>query len=155
MPHDEVVVDEGQDREEPEEEKQPPANKDVLVEGKPVLEKEQAQPKPVTGQAKEDSAQEKLKDHPVKDPKPVPEVAAREDERPPYKDLELDSHAGKRDKAVGVKDSAKEGVKSVEKEKEPGRFFHCPSVPGEISLFLGLLRFCDSMLQYKELQCLA
>ncbi|XP_077184364.1 solute carrier family 38 member 10 isoform X2 [Paroedura picta] len=119
VPHDEVVVDEGQDHEEPEEEKQAPANQDVLVEGRPVLEKEQAQPKPVLDQAKEDSAQEKLKDHPMKDPKPVPEVAARKDERPPYKDLELDNH-NRRDKAVGVKDSAKEGVKSVEKEDEPG-----------------------------------
>ncbi|KAL8163462.1 UNVERIFIED_CONTAM: hypothetical protein K2H54_022645 [Gekko kuhli] len=118
VPHDEVVVDEGQDREEPEEEKPPPANKDVMVEGKPVLEKEQAQPKPVPEQAKEDSAQEKLKELPVKDPKPVPEVAAREDERPPYKDLELDSHNRRRD--VDVKDSAKEGVKPAEKENEPG-----------------------------------
>ncbi|XP_015264244.1 PREDICTED: putative sodium-coupled neutral amino acid transporter 10 [Gekko japonicus] len=120
VPHDKVVVDEGQDHEEPEEEKHPPAHKDVVVEGKPVLEKEQAQPKPVPEQAKEDSAQEKLKEHPVKDPKPVPEVAAHEDERPPYKDLELDSHNRRRDKAVDVKDSAKEGVKSVEKENEPG-----------------------------------
>ncbi|XP_060108820.1 putative sodium-coupled neutral amino acid transporter 10 isoform X2 [Heteronotia binoei] len=120
VPHDEVMVDEGQDHEEPEEEKQPPANKDVLVEGKPVLEKEQAQPQPVPEQAKEDNAQEKLKDRPMKDPKPVPEVAAHEDERPPYKDLDVDGHNGRKGKAVGVKDSAKEGVKSVEKENEPG-----------------------------------
>ncbi|XP_048343794.1 putative sodium-coupled neutral amino acid transporter 10 isoform X2 [Sphaerodactylus townsendi] len=118
VPHDAVVVDEGQDREEPEEEKQPPAKKDVLGEGKPVPEKEQAQPQPVPEQAKEDGAQEKAKDHPIKDPKPVPEVAAREDERPPYKDLELDSQDERREKAVGEKDSAKEGVKSVENEKE-------------------------------------
>lgn len=136
-----MVVDEGKDHEEPEEEKQPPANQDVLVEGKPVLQKEQEQPKPVPEQAKDDSDQEKLKDHPVKDPKPVPAVAAREDEHPPYKDLELDSHSERREKPVGVKDSAKEEVKSAEKENEPGRFFHCPSVPGEIGSFLGPLRF--------------
>ncbi|KAJ6658478.1 hypothetical protein lerEdw1_020033 [Lerista edwardsae] len=125
VPHDEVVVDEDQDHEESED-KQPPANKEVLVEGNPLLGKEQTQPKLVPEQVKGDSAQEKLENPPAKDPKPVPEVVAHEDERPPYKDLEMDNKA--EGKGVGVKDSAnlqqvehvKDGVKSVEKADERG-----------------------------------
>lgn len=125
VPHDAVVVDE--DHEEPVN-KQPPANKEVVVEGNPPLGKEQTQPKLVPEQVKGDGAQEKLENSPIKDPKPVPVVIAHEDERPPYKDLELDSKAEGKGKAVNVKDSAnlqqvehvKEGVKSVEKEEERG-----------------------------------
>ncbi|XP_053150297.1 putative sodium-coupled neutral amino acid transporter 10 isoform X2 [Hemicordylus capensis] len=127
VPHDKVVVDEGQDHEEPED-KQPPDNKDALVKGNPLLEGEQEQPKPVPEQAKRNDAQEKLEDHPIKDVKPAPEVVAQKDERPPYKDLELDKQGEKREKAVDVKDGANlqqeehfnEGVKSIEKENEAG-----------------------------------
>ncbi|XP_044272873.1 putative sodium-coupled neutral amino acid transporter 10 isoform X1 [Varanus komodoensis] len=120
VPHDEVVVDEGQDREEPEQKQTD--NKEVLVEENPVLVEEPAQHKPVPKQAKGDGSQEKLEDHPVKDPKILQEGVAREDERPPYKDLQLDKQGERKGQAVGGKDGAnlqlaehgKERVKSVE-----------------------------------------
>ncbi|XP_061471739.1 solute carrier family 38 member 10 isoform X2 [Rhineura floridana] len=123
VPHDEVVVDEGQDHEEPEG-KQPPANHDVLVEGNPALGKEQVQSKPVPEQARGEGGQKKMEDQPVKDLKPL----ARDDEHPPYKDFPLDKQGGRRDKAVGEKDGAnlqlaehlKERIKSVENEIETG-----------------------------------
>ncbi|XP_062976166.1 solute carrier family 38 member 10 isoform X2 [Elgaria multicarinata webbii] len=129
VPHDAVVVDEGQDREEPDEKQT--ANKEVLVEGNPALAEEPAQPKPVPKQAKADGGQEKLEDHPVKDPKTLREGVAHEDERPPYKDLQLDQQGERRDQAADEKEGAglqlaehaKERVKSMEKEtgekKEP------------------------------------
>ncbi|XP_042310854.1 putative sodium-coupled neutral amino acid transporter 10 isoform X2 [Sceloporus undulatus] len=121
VPHDEVVVDEGQDHEEPEE-KRPPANKEVLVEESPVLGEDRALPQPVPEQAKGDGGQEKLEDHPVKDLKLLPDLDAHKDEHPPYKDLELDEQGERRDKAVGGKDDAipQEGRTAVEEENETG-----------------------------------
>ncbi|KAH0629353.1 hypothetical protein JD844_011373 [Phrynosoma platyrhinos] len=121
VPHDEVVVDEGQDHEEPEENR-PPDNKEFLVEENPVLGEDRAQPQPVPEQTKGDGGQEKLEYHPVKDPKPLPDLVAHKDERPPYKDLELDEQDERRDKAIGGKDGAipQEGRKAVEEENETG-----------------------------------
>ncbi|XP_020669081.3 solute carrier family 38 member 10 [Pogona vitticeps] len=121
VPRDEVVVDEGQDRDEPEDE-QPPANKEVLVEESPVLGEEQAKPQPVPKQPKGEGNQEKLEGHPVKDAKPLPESDAQEDQRPPYKDLQLDQQDKKRDKDVGGKDSIilQERLKPAEKENDTG-----------------------------------
>lgn len=139
VPHDAVVVDEDQDRDEPEE-KQPPANKDLVVKDSPVLEKELAQPNLVVEPAKGDSAQEQLNDHPMKDPHPVPEVVARKDEQPPYKDLELDKQGEKRDKDRANLPLVKEGIKSMAKENETGRYLPLlgPSIPGEFTCSLGL-----------------
>uniref|UniRef100_A0A8D0BI89 Solute carrier family 38 member 10 n=1 Tax=Salvator merianae TaxID=96440 RepID=A0A8D0BI89_SALMN len=122
VPHDEVVVDEGQDHEEPEE-KHPAANKEVVAEGDLALGKEQAQPKPVPDQAQADvDHQKKVDDHHAKDLKPL----AKENQRPPYKDLQLDKQSERGDK--GDKDGAnfqaaehlKEKIKAAEKENETG-----------------------------------
>nr|XP_034960011.1 putative sodium-coupled neutral amino acid transporter 10 [Zootoca vivipara] len=116
VPHDQVLVDEGQDHEEPED-KQPPANKNNLAEGNAVLgkEQEQEQPKPVPEQAKGDGGQKKVEDHPGKEPKPP----AHEDERPPYKDIQLDKH-GERDAAhLQQAENLKEKMQP-EKEIETG-----------------------------------
>ncbi|KAM6468546.1 solute carrier family 38 member 10 isoform 1-T1 [Liasis olivaceus] len=123
VPRDGVAVDEGQDREEPEQNR-PPADKDVLVENNPVVEKEEL--KVVPKQANEDNGQKKLEDQPIKDPKPVPEVVAHKDDQSPYRDVQLEKQNEKRDKAAGGKNSAnlqvvehgKEKVKSTEKENE-------------------------------------
>ncbi|XP_025021614.1 putative sodium-coupled neutral amino acid transporter 10 isoform X2 [Python bivittatus] len=123
VPRDGVAVDEGQDREEPEQNR-PPADKDVLVENYPVVEKEEL--KVVPKQANEDNGQKKLEDQPIKDPKPVPEVVAHKDDQSPYRDVQLEKQNEKKDKAAGGKNSAnlqvvehgKEKVKSTEKENE-------------------------------------
>ncbi|XP_008102342.2 solute carrier family 38 member 10 isoform X2 [Anolis carolinensis] len=121
VPHDEVVIDEGQDHEEPEE-KRPPANKEVLVEGNPLLGEDQAQPQPLPKQARGDGGQEKLEDHPVKDSKPLPDLVAHKDEHPPYKDLELEEQRERRDKVMGQKEGAipQKGIKADQKENDTG-----------------------------------
>uniref|UniRef100_A0A8D0H9L4 Solute carrier family 38 member 10 n=1 Tax=Sphenodon punctatus TaxID=8508 RepID=A0A8D0H9L4_SPHPU len=124
VPHDEVVVDEGQDREESEEKKPP-------LEMKPEVEKKQEQPKPVLVQGREDGphtkAQEVL-DGPNKDLKAVPEANVQRNNRPPYKDLERGDLGERRGEAVEERDRANlpparqqnEGPKSAEREAELG-----------------------------------
>ncbi|XP_075626951.1 solute carrier family 38 member 10 [Balearica regulorum gibbericeps] len=146
VPHDEVVVDMGREREESDENKLAPggANDRLL---KPVLEepavlnpqKEALGPK----QGKEAIAENQLRggtDEPVKNLKNVLEVMVQQDGRPPYKELEPDKQvleakaqaavpdgekkaeaAGDREKSkLQLPRKAEEAVKSVEKEGEPG-----------------------------------
>lgn len=155
VPRDEVVVDEGQDRDEPED-KQPPANKEVLVEENLALGEEQAKPQPALKQPKGESSQEKLADQPVKDAKPLPGLDAQEDKRPPYKDLQLDQQDKKRDEDVGGQDEiiAQEKLKPVEKENDTGKTFPCVFLPSfKASVYyLGPPRFCIYVPNNKLLQ---
>ncbi|KAM7089044.1 solute carrier family 38 member 10 isoform 1-T1 [Ciconia maguari] len=146
VPHDEVVVDMGREREESDENKLAPggANDRLL---KPVLEepaalnpqKEALGPK----QGKEAIAGNQLRggtDEPVRNPKNVLEVIVQQDGRPPYKELEPDKQvleakaqaavpdgekkaeaAGDREKSkLQLPRKAEEAAKSVEKEGDPG-----------------------------------
>uniref|UniRef100_A0A8C8A868 Solute carrier family 38 member 10 n=1 Tax=Otus sunia TaxID=257818 RepID=A0A8C8A868_9STRI len=146
VPHDEVVVDMGREREESDENKLVPggANDRLL---KPVLEepaalnpqKEALGPK----QGKEAIAESQLRggtDEPAKNPKNVLEVIVQQDGRLPHKELEPDKQAleakaqaaasdgEKKAEAAGDREKSKlqlprkaeEAVKSVEKEADPG-----------------------------------
>ncbi|NWS78235.1 AVT6B protein, partial [Crotophaga sulcirostris] len=146
VPHDEVVVDMGREREESDENKLVPggANDRLL---KPALEepavlnpqKEALGPK----QGKEAFAENQPRggtDKPVKNPKNVLEVMVQQDGRPPYKELEPDKQeleakaqaavpdgekkaeaAGDREKSkLQLPRKAEEAAKSVEKEGDPG-----------------------------------
>ncbi|NWI63112.1 S38A3 protein, partial [Todus mexicanus] len=146
VPHDEVVVDMGREREESDEKKPVPggASERLLkpVPGEPAAltpQKEALGPK----QGKEAIAENQLRggtDKPVKNPKNVLEVLVQQDGRPPYKELEPGKQAleakaqaaapdGEK-KAEAADDGeksklqlprkAEEAVKSVEKEAEPG-----------------------------------
>ncbi|NXE85203.1 S38A3 protein, partial [Cochlearius cochlearius] len=146
IPHDEVVVDMGREREESDENKVAPGGAgDRLL--KPVLEepaalspqKEALGPK----QGKEAIAENQLRggtDEPVKNPKNVLEVIVQQDGRPPYKELEPDKQlleakaqaavpdgekkaeaAGDREKSkLQLPRKAEEAAKSMEKEGDPG-----------------------------------
>ncbi|NWS61771.1 S38A3 protein, partial [Chunga burmeisteri] len=146
VPHDEVVVDMGREREESDEKKLVPggANDRVL---KPALE-EPAVPNPQKEvfspkQGKEAIAENQLRggtDEPVKNPKNVLEEIVQQDGRPPYKGLEPDKQvleakaqaavpdgekkaeaAGDREKSkLQLPRKAEEAAKSVEKEADPG-----------------------------------
>ncbi|NXN44187.1 S38AA protein, partial [Rhinoptilus africanus] len=146
VPHDEVVVDMGREREESDENKAVPggANDRRL---KPALE-EPAAPNPQKEalgpkQGKEAIPENQLRggtDKPVKNPKNVLEVIVQQDGRPPYKELEPDKQVleakaqaamldgGKKAEAAGDREKlklqlprkAEEAAKSVEKEGDPG-----------------------------------
>ncbi|NWW86483.1 AVT6A protein, partial [Rhynochetos jubatus] len=146
VPHDEVVVDMGREREESDERKLAPgAAADRLL--KPALE-EPAAPnaqKEALGpnQGKEAIAEKQPRggtDEPVKNPRNVPEVMVQ-DGRPPYKELEPDKQApaakaqaaapdgekkaegaGDREKSkLQLPREAEEAAKSMEKEAELGK----------------------------------
>ncbi|NXV45668.1 S38A3 protein, partial [Uria aalge] len=146
VPHDEVVVDMGREREESDENKVAPggANNHRL---KPAPE-EPAVPNPQKEalgpkKGKEAIAENQLRggtDKPVKNPKNVLEVIVQQDGRPPYKELEPDKQvleakaqaampdgekkaeaAGDREKSkLQLPRKAEEAAKSVEKEGDPG-----------------------------------
>ncbi|NXG60968.1 S38A3 protein, partial [Hemiprocne comata] len=146
VPHDEVVVDMGREREESEEKKLRPggANDGRL---KPELEEPAAQnpQKEALGpkQGQEAIAENQLRggtDEPVKNPKNVLEVVVQQDGRLPYKELEPDKQvveakaqaavpdgekkaeaAGDREKSkLQLPRKAEEAANSVEKEGDPG-----------------------------------
>ncbi|NXT18365.1 S38AA protein, partial [Syrrhaptes paradoxus] len=146
VPHDEVVVDMGREREESDENKLVPgeANDRLL---KPALEEPAAlnPQKEVLGPklGKEAIAENQLQggtDEPGKNPKNVLEVMVQQDGRLPYRELEPDKQAleakaqaavpagEKKAEAAGDREKpklqlprkAEEVVKSVEKEAEPG-----------------------------------
>lgn len=147
VPHDEVVVDMGREREESDENKLAPGGADDRL-LKPVLEepaalnpqKEALGPK----QGKEAIAENQRRggtDEPVKNPKNVLEVIVQQDGRPPYKELEPDKQlleakaqaavpdgekkaedAGEREKSkLQLARKAEEAAKSMEKEGDPGK----------------------------------
>ncbi|NXT93715.1 S38A3 protein, partial [Anhinga rufa] len=146
VPHDEVVVDMGREREESDENKLVPggANDHLL---KPVLEEQAAlnPQKEALGlkEGKEAIAENQLRggtDEPVKNLKNVLEVIVQQDGRLPYKELEPDKQvleakaqaavpdgekkaeaAGDREKSkLQLPRKAEEAAKSVEKEGDPG-----------------------------------
>ncbi|XP_037259965.1 putative sodium-coupled neutral amino acid transporter 10 [Falco rusticolus] len=146
VPHDEVVVDMGREREESDENKLVPGGADdrllKLAPEEPAVpnpQKEALGPK----QGKEAIAENQLQggtDEPVKNPKNVLEVIVQQDGRPPYKELEPDKQvleakaqaavpdgekkaeaAGDREKSkLQLPRKAEEAAKSVEKEPNPG-----------------------------------
>lgn len=147
VPHDEVVVDMGREREESDENKLAPggANDRLL---KPALEEPAVlnPQKEALGlkQGKEALTENQLRggtDKPVKNPKNVLEVIVQQDGRPPYKELQPDKQAleakaqaavpdgEKRAEAAGDRDKSKlqlprkaeEAAKSAEKEGDPGK----------------------------------
>ncbi|XP_026716771.1 putative sodium-coupled neutral amino acid transporter 10 isoform X1 [Athene cunicularia] len=146
VPHDEVVVDMGREREESDENKLVPGGADDRL-LKPVLEEpaalnpqnEALGPK----QGKEAIAESQLRggtDEPAKNPKNVLEVIVQQDGRLPHKELEPDKQeleakaqaaapdGEKKAEAAGDGEKSKlqlprkaeEAVKSVEKEADPG-----------------------------------
>ncbi|XP_062447670.1 solute carrier family 38 member 10 isoform X2 [Rhea pennata] len=146
VPHDEVIVDMGREREESDEKKLAlgEANDNLL---KPAVEEpvELNPKKEVLGlkQGMEAIAENQLRggtDKPVKNLKNVLEVNVQQDGKPPYKDLEPDKRvleakaqaamldSEKKAEAAGVKEKsnlqlprkAEEVVKSIEKEADPG-----------------------------------
>ncbi|NXX98296.1 S38A3 protein, partial [Centropus bengalensis] len=146
VPHDEVVVDMGREREESDESKLAPggANERLL---KPALEEPgvlNPQQEPLgPKQGKEVIAENQLQggtEKPVKNPKNVLEVVVPRDGRPPYKELEPDKQeleakaqaavpdgekkaeaAGDREKSkLQLPRKAEEAGKSIEKEGDPG-----------------------------------
>ncbi|NWW49319.1 S38A3 protein, partial [Pedionomus torquatus] len=146
IPHDEVVVDMGREREESDENKVAPGggNDGGL---KPELEEEavlKPQKEPLgPKQGKEAIAENQLRggtDKPVKNPKNVLEVMVQQDGRLPYKELQPDKQvveakaqaavpdgekkaeaAGDREKSkLQLPRKADEAAKSVEKEGDPG-----------------------------------
>ncbi|XP_061866791.1 solute carrier family 38 member 10 isoform X2 [Colius striatus] len=150
VPHDEVVVDMGREREESDENKPVPGGaQDGLH--KPALE-EPAVPRPQEEalglkQGKEAIAENQVQggtDEPLKDPKKPPEVLVQQGGRLPYKELEPDKQAleakldGER-KAEAAADReksklqpprrAEEAVKSVGKEADPGERQEAPVPP--------------------------
>ncbi|NXV77967.1 S38AA protein, partial [Atlantisia rogersi] len=141
VPHDEVVVDMGREREESDENKPAPGGAEDRLEepAVPDPQKEALGPK----QGKEETAENRLRggtDEPVKNPKNVLEVMAQQDGRPPYKELQPDKQeleakaqaaapdSGKKADAAGDREKSKlqlprkaeEAVKPVEKEGDPG-----------------------------------
>ncbi|NXQ85442.1 S38A3 protein, partial [Nyctibius grandis] len=143
VPHDEVVVDMGREREESDENKRVPGGAEGrLLKPEPAAvnpQQEALGPK----QGKEAIAENQLRggtDEPVKNPKNVLEVMVQQDGRPPYKELEPDKAvleakaqaaapdgekkaeaAGDREKSkLQLPRKAEEAVKSVEKEADPG-----------------------------------
>ncbi|XP_068769331.1 solute carrier family 38 member 10 isoform X4 [Struthio camelus] len=146
VPHDEVIVDMGREREESDENKLAlgEANDNLL---KPAVEEpaELNPQKEALGlkQGMEAIAENQLRggtDKPVKNPKNVLEVNVQQDGRPPYKDLEPDKRAleakaqaamlDDEKKAEAARDEeksnlqlprkAEEAAKAVEKEADPG-----------------------------------
>ncbi|NXP47436.1 S38A3 protein, partial [Heliornis fulica] len=146
VPHDEVVVDMGREREESDENKLVPggANAGLL---KPVLEEPAVlnpQNEPLAPkQGKEAIADNQPRggtDRPAEDPRNVLEVAVQRDGKPPYKDLEPGKQepeakaqaaapaSEKKPEAVGdgeqlklqLPRKAEEAVKPMEKEGDPG-----------------------------------
>ncbi|NXF87488.1 S38A3 protein, partial [Eubucco bourcierii] len=141
VPHDQVVVDMGREREESEEKKPAPGGANGLLEEPAPAnpQKEALGPK----QGKEVIAENQLwggTDEPAKNPKNVLEVLVQQDGRLPYKELEPDKPvveakaqaampdgekkaeaAGDREKAkLQLPRKAEEAMKSVEKEADPG-----------------------------------
>ncbi|XP_068007327.1 solute carrier family 38 member 10 isoform X1 [Melanerpes formicivorus] len=139
VPHDEVVVDMGREREESEEKQPVPGGaKDRLLEEPDAVnpQKEALGPK----QGKEVIAGNQLQggtDEPAKNPKNVLEVLVQQDGRLPYKELEPDKQLGeakaraampdgeKKAEAAGDREKAKlqlprKAEEAVEKEADPG-----------------------------------
>ncbi|NWX48745.1 S38A3 protein, partial [Steatornis caripensis] len=160
VPHDEVVVDMGREREESDENKLVPggANDHLL---KPVPEAPAAQSPqkeaPGPKQEKEAIAENQLRggtDKPVKNPKNVLEVIVQQDGRPPYKEMEPGKQAleakaqaavpdgEKKAEAAGDREKpklqlpgkAEEAAKSVEKEGDPGEKQELPLLDREDQL---------------------
>ncbi|NXF41493.1 S38A3 protein, partial [Nyctibius bracteatus] len=142
VPHDEVVVDMGREREESDENKPAPGGADDRLLEEPAVmdpQKEALGPK----QGKEALAENQLRggtDEPVKNPKNVLEVLVQQDGRPPYKELEPDKPALEAKAQAAVPDGerkaeaagdrekpklqlprkAEEAAQPVEKEADPG-----------------------------------
>ncbi|KFU87752.1 Putative sodium-coupled neutral amino acid transporter 10, partial [Chaetura pelagica] len=173
VPHDEVVVDMGREREESEEKKLRPggANDGRL---KPELEepaalnpqKEALGPK----QGQEAIAENQLRggtDEPAKNPKNVLEVVVQQDGRLPYKELEPDKQvveakaqaampdgekkaeaAGDREKSkLQLPRKAEEAANSVEKEGDPGEKQELPLLDRADQLELRETRNTEEKLQ--------
>ncbi|NXT59195.1 S38AA protein, partial [Pluvianellus socialis] len=146
VPHDEVVVDMGREREESDENKLAPGGANDRLR-KPALEEPAAlsPQKEALGlkQGKEAIAENQLRggtDKPVKNPKNVLEVIVRQDGKPPYKELQPDKQvleakaqaampdgekkaeaAGDREKSkLQLPRKAEEAARTVEKEGDPG-----------------------------------
>ncbi|KAK0688286.1 S38A3 protein, partial [Pygoscelis papua] len=123
VPHDEVVVDMGREREESDENKLAPggANDHLL---KPALEEPAAlnPQKEALGlkQGKEAIAENQLRggtDEPVKNPKNVLEVMVQQDGRPPYKELEPDKQVLEAKAQAAVPDGEKKAEAAGDREK--------------------------------------